>query len=246
MLGEYPGFDEINTLTRWNYSETASYTNTVKACTAVGQQQMYENYALFEKGDGMVQYTTAGHIVMVASDAVVTRLEDGTIDGENSYITVLDQAQKWMDGENTAGDKYRYKNNVDAKWTFASLFKSSYIPFTYDEFYGGAIEETVCEFSHVGSTITKSQLFSSTVTANYSISDIYVIVTDDTGAEVYRHVMRTPSAGRMSMPILETENKTYTKVDTYGTLNAGTYNVEIAVQLGTGERPVIYVGQLIV
>lgn len=252
-LGTYEntaGFD-INAISAWTTADKG--WNTVKASEAVGAEQMYENYALLKEGDGLVYYTTAGHIVMIASDAHVERDEDGKIIPATSYVTVLDQAQTWLDGANAAGDKYKYKNNVDAKWSFERMFEGTYFPFTYAEFHRGeagyehelgAIEETVATIDHVGSTITKSQLFVSSVTSNYGISDIYVIVTDDAGNEVYRHAVRTPRAGDFNLAIVEND----VNVTTWGSwadLTADSYNVEIVVQLATGERPTVYLGTLL-
>ena len=254
-LGTYEnsqGFD-INTITNWTTADKG--WNTTKASEAVGATQMYENYALLKQGDGLVYYTTAGHIVMIATDAVVVRDDTDAIDPAASYVTVLDQAQSWLDGENAAGDKYKYKNNVDAKWTFEKMFSGTYFPFTYAEFHrgedgfdsypGAAIEETEVSFNHMGSTITKSQLFETSVTSNYGISDIYVIVTDNGGNEVYRHAIRSPRAGDFNLSIAETG----VNVTTWGSwadLTAESYNVEIAVQLATGERPTVYMGTLLV
>jgi hypothetical protein len=67
--------------------------------------------------------TTAGHVVMISCDAVVVKNPDGSINGAESYVTVLDQTNKWTEYENEMGDKATIKANVDAKWTFDYLFE---------------------------------------------------------------------------------------------------------------------------
>lgn len=246
----YNGFIPVG-----NYTSTTEKawgkTNTTKAAVeANGQQKMYAAYAQLQPADGLVTYTDGGHTIMCASNAVVTSV-NGTIDGNASYITIIDQAQTWTDASNSSGDNYTVKNSVDLKMTFAQLYAGGYIPFTFAEWQGtDPIEETVASFSHCGSTITKSQLFSATVEANYGISDVYAIVTNAQGEEVYRHAVRAIKAGMTSLSFVESQtvegNKTYQNVDTWGTLSGGTYTVEVVVQLATGERPTLYTGKLVV
>lgn len=246
----YFGFIPVGGYTSTTNKYWSTTNTTKKAVQANGEQKMYAAYAQLQPADGLVTYITGGHTIMCASYAVVTNT-NGTIDGDASYITIIDQAQTWMDTSNSSGDNYTVKNSVDLKKTFAQLYAESYVPFTFAEFTGADdIEETVASFSHCGSTITKSQLFSATVEANYGISDVYAIVTNAQGEEVYRHAVRATAAGATSIQFVESQtvegNKTYQNVETWGTLSSGTYTVEVVVQLATGERPTLYTGKLVV
>lgn len=225
--------------TKGNWSDN---NTTITVCNDNGEQILYQSYAQFKPADGMVHYTSGGHVIMCASEAHVEYLENGDIDGDNSFITILDQAQTWKDRESSAGDKYRGKNCLDEKRTFRQLLEGYYVPFTFAEWLGtDPIEDTVCSFSHVGSTVTPSQLFAARVTCNYGISDVYVIVRDNNGEEIYRHAVRSGQAGLKEISVAASGKN----VDTWGSFLVGTYPVEIMVQLGTGERPTIYLGTLL-
>lgn len=268
MLGTYPGCS-LDTLGAWG-SQPKSCNNGVidntpevlatlsgqalptsnteninlRSVAEADRQNVYENYALMEKGDGIVYITTAGHFAMCTSDAYVVRNADGTINGTESYVLVTEQAIEWLGGTSDQGDWYLYEDGVNSKKTFKYLFDRYYVCFTFAEFQEGSIlEETEVSFDYVGNTITKSQLFASKVTSNYAIADTYVIVTDDTGKEVYRHMVRAGGPNVKEMVIAESATSKL-GVNTLGTLNPGTYHIEIEVQLGTGERPTVYTGTL--
>ena len=130
----------------YTYDDHATSWSDAYRTTAVtkenGEQTMFESYALLKAGDGIVYYTSAGHVVMIASDAVVVRDDNNKIIGGQSYVTVIDQTPGWADGQNAAGDRYQDEKNVDAKWTFLDLLER-YVPFTYTEWTGeDDIEQT--------------------------------------------------------------------------------------------------------
>jgi len=217
---------------------------TADICEQNGTQTMYQSYAALQPADGLVEYTTAGHVIMCSSVPHVEYIE-GTdeIDGEKSYITVIEQSTKWQTGTNESGDTYQYKNSCDKQMTFAKLFRAHYLPFTYGEFLGtDPVEETECSFSFTGDTITVKELFAGVVKSNYSIADIYASVKDSSGKEVYRHAVRVKMTGDKELALTRNGN-----VSKWGTLDvsSGEFTVEISVQLSTGERPTVYTGKLI-
>ena len=173
--------------------------STAKICENNGTQTMYQSYAMLQPADGLVYYTTAGHVMMCASVPHVEYIE-GTdqIDGEKSYVTIIEQSTKWETGTNESGDTYQFKRSCDRQMTFAKLFSASYIPFTYGEFLGtDPVEETECTFSFTGDTITVKELFAGTVTANYGICDIYASVKDSSGKEIPLNVVTISVEGRI-------------------------------------------------
>ena len=230
---------------RDNRSRFTEDDNTVSVCKANGEQVMFQSYALMQPADGFVQYTTAGHVMMCASTAHVEYIE-GTdqIDGEKSYVYIIDQHQKWVEGTNADGDTFLYKNYVDRKMTFQQLFSDSYLPFTFAEFLGtDPVEETECVFNFTGDTITVKDLFAGKVTSNYGISDIYAVVKDASGKEVYRHAVRAKNGNSDALLLVRNSDN----IDTWGTLDvsSGDFTVEVIAQLSTGERPTVYTGKLV-
>ena len=225
---------------------------TVAICTDNGEQTMYASYAQLKTGDGLVWFTAGGHALMCASDAYVVYGEDGvTIDPEASYITTIDQGQVWKDGVTADGQPYKFEGSVDTKRTFAKLYAAYMIPFTYGEWLGtDPIEDTEISFSHSGEAITIEELFSSEVTANYGIADIYAIVRDSTGREVYKHAIRCLRAHTLALSFIKEApaGAEVDNVERWGSLEdlkaSENYTVQIIAQLGTGERPVLWEGAL--
>ena len=219
--------------------EDGFYT-TAKVIQENGAEIMFQSYAAMKRADGLINYTTAGHTMMCSADPVVVYNNDGTINGSESYLYIIDQHVDWSEKTNDAGDTYQHKNYVDRKFTFMQLLDEAYIPFTYKEFLGtDPVEETQVTFNHSGDTITLTQLISGEVTANYGLSDIYAIVKDASGKEVARAVQRAASAGIMTLNF----GRTFNSAD-WESYTDGNHTVEVICQLGTGERPVIYTGTL--
>ena len=219
---------------------------TDEICQENGEQVMYESYAAMKRADGMdTMYEGNGHIFMCTKDPVVVRNEDGSINPKESFLCITEQGGIWDDQVSAAGISFRRQNSTDKKYTFASLYKGCYIPFTFGELLGtDPIEQTQASFSHKEETITEKQLFSGKVTTNYSISDVHAYVYDEAGNEVFRHMVciRTPST-------METKFFRNGTTFTWGSLDdldpKGDYTVKMDVQLGSGERPVIYEGKLV-
>lgn len=213
-----------------------------------GDQVMFESYSHLKHGDGIVNFTTAGHVVMIATDAVVVKDAAGNIDPAQSYVTVIDQTPQWGTATNASGDQYTYQANVDAKWTFMKLLQGNYLPFTYAEWLGtDPIEETEVKFSHEGDSITEKELFAAKVTCNYHIYDSYAIVRDKKGNEVVKLATHNNGASTYEMKFSKIVTETNAVWGDWEDLEAGgKYTVEIVSQLGTGERPTLWKGSLVV
>ena len=243
---ETNGFLRVGPYTYPDTLQAFSSDNTTKKVIADnGDETMYESYALLKEGDGINYFTSAGHIVMIASDAVVVRSDDGKIDPTQSFVTVIDQTPKFLTATAESGDFYTYQANVDAKWTFEDLKKGNYVPFTFAEWLGtDPIEETEISFSHTGETISESKLLSSKVTSNYYIFDIYAEVYDENGSEVFKVASRTSRDHAKELKFY----KAGETIDTWGSLDklkdGETYTVKVYAQLGTGERPTVWEGTL--
>ena len=216
-----------------------------------GKETMYKSYAELKHGDGIVYFTTAGHVVMIASDAHVEYLDEAKtqIDPQKSYVTVIDQTPTWKIGTNEAGDTYEYEANVDEKWNFEKLYNGNYMPFTYAEWLGtDPIEETevTTSIDEGAESITLKELLKTKVKANYGISDIYAQVYDAKGNEVYKVAARASQAGQMERMFSKVGSNIYSWGSADDLKVGGNYTVKIIAQLGTGERPTVWEGKLIV
>ncbi|MBO5868689.1 MAG: hypothetical protein J6Q54_07275, partial [Oscillospiraceae bacterium] len=213
-----------------------------------GEEVIYESYACLQLADGLVRKFPGGHTVMVCSDPVVVRDENGKIDPGKSYIIASDQTASWTTGTNAQGDSYAYTKNVKVKWTFSYMIEKGYLPFTFGEFLGtDPVEETVISYSHEGATISREQLFGSTVTANYEILDIYAVFTDAKGNEVCKIANRTQNPFTMVQSFdMDAQREGVPGFVRWGDLDSvptdGSVTVEIIAQLTTGERPTLWEG----
>ena len=91
--------------------------------------------------------------------------------------------------------------------------------------------------------LTFSQVCSATATSNYGISDVYIVIYNERGQELYRHAVRSSSSGVPTLKMAAQGEQVTTWQ--YGKLVSGkTYTAQIQVQLYTGERPTIFSGQM--
>ena len=161
---------------------------TVAICQDNGENVMYQSYACLKPADALVYYTTGGHIIMVSS-VHVEKNDDGTVSGEKSYVTFIDQATNWWDGTLANGNTYRVQGGVDKKYTFEKLFKTSYIPYTFAEFLGtDPVEPGSATLDTDKTELTLQELIDSTLTANYMISDVFVDFIAEDGTVLFSGV----------------------------------------------------------
>ena len=219
----------------------AKGVNTMDICIANGEKTMFESYAALQPADGLVQYKSAGHVIM-CSEVNVVRDTNGTIDENKSYILYIDQHSEWKDDKQSNGDPFQRQGGINSKMTFKRLFTSSYLPFTLPELVGeDPVEKSETTFSFTeGNTISIEQLKASSVTSNYAISDTYVIILDKDGKEAEYKAVRARKASVMSMSL---ENAIFST--TFGKYANGDYTVRVEVQISTGERVTVYEGNLI-
>ena len=179
--------------------------STAALCVANGEQRMYKAYAQALRADGLVQ---SGHAVMIIADPVIVYNEDGTINGEESYMLIGEQKASFLTASplkggidlysplNDRGVTYRIMGNYAGntvngnvrtmKWTFKYLFDEGFLPFTVPELAGtGIVEESYVSMNYSAETITLSKLESCSVTSNYFISDVNFALRDAEGNVVF-------------------------------------------------------------
>ena len=220
------------------------YQGTDDVCKENGEQVIYQSYAAMQVSDGMISlYEKNGHTQMCTVAPTVVYNEDGTINGVESWLAIIEQGGVWEDGSSSSGIPFQRECSMERRFTFYQLYTGAYIPFTFGELIGtDPIEDTEVSFSHTEETITEKQLFSGKVTSNYHISDIYIYVYDEAGNEIYKHVARVRIPSTKEQKIHKLENRSYTW-GSWEDVKAGD-TVQVEVQLGTGERPVVYEGKL--
>ena len=210
---------------------------TKKICADNGKETMYASYAELKPADGLVYYTSAGHVIMCVENHVV-RNADGSIDPEESYIIQIDQAQSWKDLEQSNGEPISIKTGLDTKRSYKDLFEDNYLPFTFAEFLGtDPVEDTECLFSYSGKEITVTKLRQVIITSNYGMSDIYVNVKRKDGLLIYSCVKRMDSPGVMQTVLGDA-------VPDEAKKHAIGFDVEVVCQLANGARLTIFEGIL--
>ena len=215
---------------------------TADICKGNGKQVMYESYALFKKADGMVLYTgSAGHTRMIATDAVVVRNADGTIDGDASYVTYLDQVSEWKEETQSNGDLILVQGGLDVKSTFAELYGEGYLPFRIPELAGkDPVDKATATISHTGSSINLDQLCRAAVTSNYAISDVTLTLKNAQGEILYDKTKTTDNITTKSVELFG--DLATAKLQEY--MKNGEVTVQITARVGTGQKLVVYTGAL--
>ena len=115
------------------------------------------------------------------------------------------------------------------------------------------VEEAVVFSNYEGETITAAQLQDMVVGSNYSVSDVFVTVTDKDGKQLLRNIHRSYELHELEVP-MTAPNSTY-KTDENGNLRTMCYGIEalatgentvtITMQLSTGQLLTVYQGILV-
>lgn len=162
-------------------------TPTTHICSQNGEQTMFQSYALLKPADGVVSFTTSGHVRMVSSVPNIVYTESGTIDGVQSTLTYMDQAAAWSVGTQPDGSKCEIQGGVDMVITFQELYNTGYLPFTFAELNKeNPVEPCTVSYSYTGDTIRLIQIHESIVIANYPISHVRLAIADADGNACYK------------------------------------------------------------
>ncbi len=213
---------------------------TTEICKENGEQTMFRSYAAMQPADGVVRYSSSGHVMMCSGNVKVVYNADGTINGEESSFTILDQAEKHKAKQQADGSEILVQGGVDAVYTFQKAFQSGYLPFTFAEYLGAdPIETAAASVNLEGESVTTADLKKAKITANYSIADVYLNILNGEGTVVYQKPIRVANVNHREMelatPLIGNPFKAYEN---------GLYQVQLQVQLYTGDRITLYQGTL--
>ncbi|MBR2615588.1 MAG: hypothetical protein IKC69_02800, partial [Clostridia bacterium] len=216
-------------------------------CLENGMQTMYESYAKMLPADGILN---SGHIRMCASVPTVIRKNDGTIDGERSFVLYCDQVlyeSAWYHDRYTEeGDFYRVHGGVDVKESFANLFRDGYIPFTFKEFLGEAdVKKAKINANITQAALSVEELKKVEIRSNYPVSDLFTEVTDPEGNVLYKHVCRRRATTPAELDLYEMALADHIPLDELKPFEAsGENSLVIMAQLWNGKKERAYAARL--
>lgn len=207
-----------------------------------GEQVMFKAYGQMQKGDGMVLYTksSGGHAVMVCESVVV--MDGDKIDGEKSYVRILEQISSSLDAEETYYEAQLDREcyaacGYDNIWTFNTIYNKGYLPITCKELIDPAplaeqkVEDSVTE--HMEETMFRGQL-----TSNYRISHATYTIYDVEGRAIQQMTCFGQDKSMFVMDLYRFSD--FTELDrAQGALDleglpTGTYKCVLTCQISTG------------
>ncbi len=217
--------------------------STKKVCKENGEQRMYEAYGQLKPADGIFLFYSLGgnsHCRMISSYPVVVRNADGTINGEESYLLYMDQGSKLKDYTAADGSTVQLQGKIDEKATFAELFKSSYITFTFGELTGADPVEKAEVTANLPPEATVKDAVNCAITANYPIAYVQITLTDTTGKPVYEK--KTHSSNMNVYEMFFARSVSISEIEAL--LENGKVNLTVQAKVSTGELITAYEGVL--
>ena len=227
-VGEYTSNDEDN-------------TNSAIACANNGEQAMFAAYAQLLKADAVVKRSSSsGHTMMVVSNAPVYT-KDGTIDGKESKVTILDQTRSHFNGEKTRYDEKLQENvyriyGIDTTYTYQRLLEEGYLPYTCQALIDPTpIEEPKVTDSE--SVFTADSLLTGTISCNWMIDTLTMTITDSAGTTVQEGAIRSPRGKNYAVDLQQFVTDNPAGVRGYirpEELAAGNYHCKLECRLVSG------------
>lgn len=163
--------------------ETGRITDTSVVATQNGKQTLFAAYAQLQKADALFRQSSGGsnHTMMIVDVHVV--YAEGLIDGDKSYVTVLEQTRsnftKGVTEIHPELNELVYViGGVDKVYKFNSLFNSAYLPVTIKELRDPSpVEDAWVKDSETELSIDK--LFTGTISSNMFIDTVQITILDE-------------------------------------------------------------------
>lgn len=218
-----------------------NYKKTKDIVKENGEAVMYEAYACLQKADAVVCYNGSGHAMMVSQVHVVRNGD--TIDPEKSYVLVHEQftgntREELTRVDEATGLTVYCLGGVDREYSFAKLFKKSYLPVTIKEL----IDPSPVEKPELVDSVKEpsaENLFEGSIACLYKICMVTVTVTDGEGNVVQQSTCYPCEKERHMFRMSRFENPEEAEVRK-GTIDLsalapGNYRCRVECVLGTGE-----------
>lgn len=218
------------------------YSDTILTCQGNGQYRMYAAYAQLKGADAVVTAPTGAHAMMV-SQVHVEYLDDGTIDGENSYILVVHQTAgnlfkgKAKYDERIGQDVYP-SGGLDDQFTFAKLYEKGYLPVTIRELIDpAAIPAATASMTNAAPDL--ESMYTGSVKSNFRISHVTIAIVDAQGNTVQASTCYGREKEMYALDLKRftrsSEQDSLRGILDVEALDAGTYTVEYTCHISTGE-----------
>ncbi len=219
------------------------YEDTGDIVKENGEQIIFRAYSLLKLADGVVKRAGgSGHCRMI-TEVNTVYLPDGTIDGENSTMTMIEQTVGSFKKEKTYFDEKLgvdvYNVGIEQTFSFAAMAKAKYIPITCKALRDPApIGEAVITDSE--SEFDKDTLLKGTLTCNWMMDCVTMEITDADGKEVQKATAyasrKTGQYMRFDMQEFITVNPVLVRGEIdLSKLESGSYGCSLSVRLITGE-----------
>ncbi len=219
------------------------YQDTGDIIKENGEQRIFRAYSQLKLADAIVErISNSGHCRMV-TEANTVYLPDGTIDGENSTMTLIDQAGGSFKREETYfNDKHGqdvYKVGREETYNFATMAGWKFVPITCKALIDPAPIKKPA-ITDTETVFDKDTILEGTLTCNWMMDCVTLDITNAKGEAVQSataYVNRKKLYTSFDMQEFVTEKQVLLRgsVDIEA-LAAGNYNCKVTVRLVTGEE----------
>jgi len=150
-----------------------------------GLDCVLDAYGKCRPGDAVTS-SPFDHTMMVIDYPHVEYGEDGKIDLNRSYLMIQDQRGGYEDGfydRREEDDLVHYSGRIEYRYTYAMLLEESYIPVSPGELLGTVPYERA-KVEYHGEADSLVALQEGTVTCNYPMAVLKLMLTKENGSEV--------------------------------------------------------------
>ena len=225
-------------------SPSDQYPPTFDICEQNGLWVMYNAYAQLQKADAVVMRNKAdnnGHTMMIVTVEVVKT--NGEIDGQKSYVTVLEQTSGYIEKQSfnydeTLGENVYQTYAIDKKYTFMDLYASGYLPITCKELIDPSpvvepgVTDTITEHSY-------ETIIDGALKATRFIGAVTVIISDANGDILQQCATNSPERNLydFDMQRFATDEPEVLRGSLDMTsLDSGTYHCKVICRLVSGDE----------